>query len=151
MPTCETKIFPWIHLRIPIKVMRLQEYILWNKTAEPCIYNLLHSYIVRAEQDSVLGNYIFENFYQKGKLCARYSVEDLGKLSQMSVGSVSKHLNNMENKGYINIIRRPWHGNIINFYEFGTHDIRDDDYFEHLYAWKVMKSNNANSKLDALK
>ena len=66
MPTCDTKIFPWVHLRIPIHVQRAKEFVLWSKTSEFCIYSFLHSYIVRAEQDSSLGDYIHKEFYLKG-------------------------------------------------------------------------------------
>jgi len=150
MTTCNTKIFPWIHLRIPIHVARAKEYTLWNKRPEPCIYNLLHSYIVRAEQDNSLGNYIFEEFYLKGKLCARYSIEDLAKIAEMSTGAVSNHLNSMNKKGYIKIVRVPWRSHRINFYEFGYHTDRPD-YFEHLYAWNIIDSNNNNAKINGLK
>ena len=150
MATCKTKIFPWIHLRTPIEIARTKEYGLWNKTSEPAVYNLLHSYIVRAEQDNKLGNYIFEEFYQKGKLCARYSVEDIAEMLEMSVGSVSKHLNSMDRKGYIKIVRIPWRSHSINFYEFGYHTSRPE-YFEHLYAWTTISNNNAKAKIDEFK
>ena len=107
-----------------------------------------------AKQDNALGDFLYKEYYLKGRLPSRYSLDKMSRMLGKDKSTISRHLKKLAAKGYIKIDKIPWHGNLINVYDFGTHDGRDDlPYWMHekIYAFCEIARIEANKDVDKFK
>lgn len=138
------------HLEIPLKLLRDTDFMVWLRSAEGNAYLHLYSWIVRSDKvKSNVGKLIFNNYYKKGILAARWDLktiaENLG-YSGKSTGYMSRLLTNMEKKGIIKKHSDKLSRRAIKIYEFGIH-CRDPYEHETLHAFVYFTKLSAKNKL----
>jgi hypothetical protein len=105
------------------RLARCRSFLKWTKTAEYRVWLFLQSYIIRSNKIPTGRINIYKNFYMKGVLAARWSLEDIAKAVDIrSAEYVSRLLGQMEEKGLIKIHKIRVGKSTLNVYEFGTHD-----------------------------
>jgi len=113
------------HFEIPLSMLRNKEFRLWLKSPESPLYLYLYSYIIRSkETKNKIGKLIFNNYYKKNILAARWDLKTMAEglgLSEKSTGHISRLLTSMESKGIIKKHADKLNKRSIKIYEFGTH------------------------------
>jgi len=135
-------------LSIPITLLRDDNFTRWTGTAEWRLWSNLYSWIIRGPMRIELGQYLFKNYFQKGKLVARWSQEELArKLGLKSKGHISNLLNSMVNKGMLKKEPFMWYGKKTYAYVFGTHD-GEPHRNETLYAFVYFTEKRGKTTLE---
>lgn len=133
----------------PIELLRNKEFIKWHTMAEYGTWSYLYSYIIRAEMEpESIGTFIFENYYQKGLLAARWNqkqmAENMGK-SRKSNGQISRHTRALEAQGFLYKEYRPWQGKKTLIYVLGTRDFTSRKH-ETIYAFEYFYNEIKKAK-----
>ncbi len=157
-------------LIIPYKLLRSAKFLNWVTKSEFGTWAYLFSYIIRADmEDNSVGTYIFENYYEKGLLAARWNqkqmAENMGK-SRKSNSQISRHTKKLEAKGFIRKEYIPCDGKKTLVYVFGTRDFTSSKHeiitaFEYFYKEakkerkerkekKARRTNKSTESLDSL-
>jgi len=90
-------------LIIPMELQRNYNFLDWLCSAEGKVWMFLESYIIRDETNHFIGDKIYEEYYLKKNLLATcWNYRGLLKrMGMSSIGTLSRTLNSMNNKGYI--------------------------------------------------
>jgi len=112
----------------PAKLNRYPEYIKWRKTKEYDLFAYLHSYIIRGHKAKT-GGLGLHKFFNKGKLVARWSQENLAKALGTSQSNISALLSSMEKKKFIKKHYIQRNQLRVCVYELGTHDFNYNEFF----------------------
>lgn len=114
------------HFEIPLSMLRNKEFRLWLRGSESALYLYLYSYISRSDEGkNKIGELLFNTYYKKGILAARWDLKTMAEglgFSEKSTGHISRLLKNMVDKGFIKKHADKLNGRTINVYEFGTHN-----------------------------
>lgn len=129
------------YIRINNAYFRNKEFIEFIKTKECSIYLFLLSSVIRDWVYTGKIN-IFNEFYRKGKLCSRYSQENIADHFGWKQPYVSKLLKNLEERGLIVKHYRRISGTKICVYQFGEYvegqnNDGKDVKIEYLYMDKI--------------
>lgn len=121
------------------RLTRCRAFLKWTKTIECRIWLYLQSYIIRGRKASTGRINLYKDYYMKGYLVARWSLEDIAKAVDIkSVGYVSHALRNMETKGLIRIHKVRVGKSALSVYEFGTHNFSGkESLYADLYFTKI--------------
>jgi len=121
------------------RLARCKAFLDWTKTAEYRIWLYLQSYIIRSHKAYTGRIKMHKDYYMKGFLVARWSLEDIANaVGLKSVGYVSHLLSKMESKGLIKIHKVRIGKSALNVYEFGTHNFNGkESLYADLYFTKI--------------
>jgi len=113
------------YIKINNDYLRTPEYIIFNKATKSTVYFFILSSVIRESEDIknyIQGaNYIFNEYYIKGNLVGRYSLEKIAEyLGFKSHGYISKMLTELEQDGFIKKIKRQVSVGEISYYQVGV-------------------------------
>ena len=112
------------HIRIRNDFFRNPEYIKFHKSTKGTLYCFLEANITRGSKELMNprhgGYYIYKQHFLKHQLVCRYSQNNLAGYLQTSQSSISKYLKELEEEGFITVIKRATKIGIINYYQLGT-------------------------------
>ncbi len=141
-------------LIIPLELLRNKKFLKWMTKSEWGTWAYLYSYIMRAEvEDDSFGTFLFDNYYQKGLLAARWNqkqmAENMGK-SRKSNSQISIHTRELEAKGFLRKEYKPWQGKKTLIYILGTRDFTSRKHetiyaFEHFFE-EIKKEKKAKKE-----
>jgi len=141
-------------IRIPWCVEKTDEWYRFLGTAECRVWFRLYRNTIRKPMKSGLGQKIYNNYYKKGLVCLRCSLEEIAKdIGIKSKGRVSEYINNMVEKGILKKHMDKWNNRSIIVYEMGVHDrtVSANENM-HLYTYVVEKElGKMDEKLDKFK
>ena len=103
---------------IPMDVIQAEEWTQFNGTPESKVWWLLYGSIIRAECNSGRIR-LYEDYYCKGKLAARWSQVDIAKKLKMSQSYVSKIIAKLHKLGVIQLHKKNIDNITINIYVMG--------------------------------
>ena len=122
-------------LMVPYILLRSKTFLNWQKSLDAQIWYYLVSYVIRSPIYTGKID-IYENYWKKGKLAARWSIENIATFFGYSTisGAVAKALTRLHNQKLL--IKRPIRigRSTVNVYEFGTHDFQGN---ETIYAFDM--------------
>ena len=141
------------HIRIQNEFFRTPEFIDFFKQRKSDVYYFLAAAIIRGSKEVKFylhgGHYIYQQHFLKGQLVSRYSQKKLAKYLKTSQSRISKYLNDLEEDGFIKIIKRPINAKgTILYYQFGTWEgeYGKDSYKETLWLDEYFSQKYCENK-----
>lgn len=112
------------HIRIGHDLMRNSEYIKFDKGVKSTLYRFLQAAIVRKSKEvknyTYGAKYIYNEHYLKGRLVSRYSQKKLAEYLQTSQSRVNNWLKELEENGFIKILKIKTQYGKLCYYQLGT-------------------------------
>lgn len=132
------------NLVIPIEVQQYNEYIKWIGTLEFRVWSFLVAYIIRSPRVKTGTLGLYNKYFMKEKLVARWSQEKIAKALGSDKSAISKAIDRLHKKGYLikHKIRRG--RSTVCVYELGKFDFENDT--SYLYAIMKLKSEAAANR-----
>jgi hypothetical protein len=112
------------HIRIKNEYYRTPEFIKFSKSVKSTIYFFLLAAVIRdsdlTRDISFGGHYIYTEHFLKKELVSRYPQNKMAEYLGTSQSRISKCLIELEQDGFINIIKRPTKFGEISLYQVGV-------------------------------
>ena len=112
------------HIRTKNEFLRNPEYIEFDKKVKSTVYCFLQAAIVRESKQvknyTYGAKYIYNEHFLKGRLVSRYSLKNIAKYLQTSPSSIHRSLKELEQDGFIKIIRTKTSFAMLCYYQLGN-------------------------------
>lgn len=132
-------------IKIMSNYLKVDEYIKFMRSPQFVVYMFLRNAIIRESAGlvelkkntmSTGAGRIYTTYFRKGKLVSTYSLNNVAEYLGMNKSNVSRHVNKLNDDGFIKIHKRNTPLGQANDYEFGvyTGQFGSGNYKEHHYA-----------------
>lgn len=130
----------------PRRLTKNRKFRRWFFSKEGELWSVLESKIIRRPNDKgyTIPNFVYENYYKKGKLATSWSLVSLAKelgYSDTGKSNVSKLIKKLESKGFLRKHVHEIKNQKVTIYELGY--LENKNYSEIPYAYEEFRKNIA--------
>jgi hypothetical protein len=142
----DQKVMPF--LSIPLTMLDNKEFMKWINTFEFKLWCKMFRHIIRGNMTSKINKYIYNTYYENGKLVMYKSQKEMAEFFDAStIGYISRAIQGMINKGIIIPRKDSFNNRSITMYELGFHD-KNYCKHENLYAFIYFTKLQAEMELE---